>query len=95
MESHRKSRQAAQAVALTSRSRDGIRISWPQTPPGPGRREQGRWRFHERKVRQLYAMPMAELPRGLARPLRKRWPGAAPAAADLPPAGVLTQSSGH
>ena len=59
------------------------------------RREQGRWRFHERKVRQLYAMPMAELPRGLAKPLRKRWPGAAPAAADLPPADVLTQSSGH
>ena len=57
--------------------------------------EQGRWRFHERKVRQLYAMPMAELPRGLAKPLRKRWPGAAPAAADLPPADILTQSSAH
>ena len=37
----------------------------------------------------------AELPRGLAKPLRKRWPGAAPAAADLPPVDVLTQSSGH
>ena len=57
--------------------------------------DDARWRFHERKVRQLYAMPMAELPRGLAKPLRKRWPGAAPAAADLPPADVLTQSSGH
>ena len=47
-------------------------------------REEGRWRFQERKVRQLYAMPLAELPGGLAQALRKRWPGTEPAAGDWP-----------
>jgi ketosteroid isomerase-like protein len=48
------------------------------------RREEGRWRFRERKVRQLYAMPLADLPQGLAQDLRKRWPGTEPAAGDWP-----------
>ena len=52
-------------------------------------REDERWCFRERKVRQLYAMPLRELPAGLAEDLRKRWPGTAPAPADLPPPGVL------
>ena len=55
-------------------------------------REDGRWRFRQRAVRQLYAMPLAELPTGLALDLRKRWPGTDPAAADLPPDGALDGS---
>ncbi|WP_370324173.1 nuclear transport factor 2 family protein [Euzebya sp.] len=47
-------------------------------------REGGRWRFRERTVQQLYAMPLSELPSGLAQPDRKRWPGTDPAPADLP-----------
>ncbi len=48
------------------------------------RRETGQWRFHERQVSQLYAMPLTDLPDGLASDLRKRWPGAPPEAADWP-----------
>lgn len=46
--------------------------------------DDGRWRFRERKVDQLYAMPLADLPSGLASDLRKRWPGTEPAPAELP-----------
>lgn len=42
------------------------------------------WRFHERRVRQLYAMPLAELADGLSEGGRKRWPGTAHAEAELP-----------
>jgi ketosteroid isomerase-like protein len=48
------------------------------------RREEGHWRFQERRVDQLYAMPLEELVTGLADPLRKRWPGTEPAPADIP-----------
>lgn len=48
------------------------------------RREEGCWRFQERQVRQLYAMPLSELPQGLAQELRKRWPGSKPAPGDWP-----------
>lgn len=48
------------------------------------RREDGAWRFERRQVRQLYAMPLSELPDGLAQELRKRWPGTEPARADWP-----------
>ena len=50
--------------------------------------EDGRWRFSRRDVRTLYAMPLRDLVAGgLAWPERKRWPGVAPSAAELPPAG--------
>lgn len=45
---------------------------------------EGNWLFRERRIQQLYAMPLAELPEGLASDLRKRWPGTEPTAADLP-----------
>lgn len=48
------------------------------------RREDGSWRFHERRVKQLYALPLSDLPSGLASTLRIRWPGTQPAKADLP-----------
>jgi uncharacterized protein (TIGR02246 family) len=48
------------------------------------RREDGRWRFRERRIEQLYAMPLAELTTGLAESRRKRWPGTEPAEADIP-----------
>lgn len=47
-------------------------------------REDGAWRFAERQVQQLYAVPLAELPTALAQPDRKRWPGTDPAPAELP-----------
>lgn len=43
-----------------------------------------RWRFRERRIEQLYAMPLADLPEGMASDLRKRWPGTEAAPADLP-----------
>jgi ketosteroid isomerase-like protein len=43
------------------------------------RREDGRWRFHERVVRLLYVLPLSELTRGFAERRRVRWPGAEPA----------------
>lgn len=48
------------------------------------RREGGRWRFRERRARQLYAAPLADLPDVLGTGLRRRWPGTEPAPADLP-----------
>lgn len=48
------------------------------------RREDGRWRFHERRARQLYAAPLADLPDVLGTTLRRRWPGTEPAPAHLP-----------
>lgn len=47
-------------------------------------REDGAWRFQERVVQQLYAMPLADLLTGLAERDRKRWPGTPAAPADLP-----------
>ncbi|MGY1616131.1 nuclear transport factor 2 family protein [Geodermatophilus sp. SYSU D00691] len=50
-------------------------------------RDGGRWRFRRRDVLTLYAMPLRELTAGgLAWPERKRWPGRAPSASELPPA---------
>lgn len=46
--------------------------------------DDGRWRFRERRIHQLYAMPLADLPEGMAGDLRKRWPGTSPAPADIP-----------
>ena len=43
------------------------------------RREDGRWRFHERVVRLLYVLPLSELARGFAERRRVRWPGTEPA----------------
>lgn len=48
------------------------------------RREEGTWKFHQRQVRQLYAMPLRELADDLAAPARKRWPDTTPAVAELP-----------
>ncbi|MBW0090153.1 nuclear transport factor 2 family protein [Pseudonocardia sp. KRD-184] len=48
------------------------------------RREDGRWKFHERRAQQLYAAPLSELSTVLQTTLRKRWPGTEPAPADLP-----------
>lgn len=48
------------------------------------RRTADGWRFHERRVRQLYAMPLAELAEGLSQGNRKRWPNTEPAEAELP-----------
>ena len=47
-------------------------------------REEGSWRFRERKVVQLYAMPLSELVTDYSAGLRKRWPGTEPALTDLP-----------
>lgn len=48
-------------------------------------REDGVWRFRERVVGQLYAMPLLDLAAGgLAQTDRKRWPGTDPAPAELP-----------
>ncbi|MBG01620.1 MAG: hypothetical protein CL470_05040 [Acidimicrobiaceae bacterium] len=44
----------------------------------------GEWKFFERKVQQLYAMPLADLPSEIAGSLRQRWPGTEPKLADLP-----------
>lgn len=52
----------------------------------------GQWRFRERRIEQLYAMPLADLPEGMASDLRKRWPGAEPAAADVPEGTATWQS---
>ena len=49
------------------------------------KREDGRWRFAERRVEQLYAMELSELPDGMDSLLRKRWPGTEPAQADWGP----------
>ena len=49
------------------------------------KREDSRWRFAERRVEQLYAMELSELPDGMDSLLRKRWPGTEPAPADLGP----------
>jgi len=49
-------------------------------------RDSERWRFRRRDVRTLYAMPLRDLVAGgLSWPERKRWPGVAPSAAELPP----------
>lgn len=47
-------------------------------------RENGHWRFRTRKAQQLYGLPIEEWGRSLGDSLRKRWPGAEPAAADIP-----------
>lgn len=47
-------------------------------------REDGVWRFRSRRAQQLYGLPMDELGSTLGDELRKRWPGAAPAPADIP-----------
>lgn len=47
-------------------------------------REDGAWRFRERKVQQLYAMPLRELLDDLGGQRRKRWPGTEPVEAELP-----------
>lgn len=47
-------------------------------------REDGQWKFLERVIRFLYVLPLRELPAHLSEPLRKRWPGTAPAEVELP-----------
>jgi hypothetical protein len=47
-------------------------------------REDGRWRFRERVVKQLYAMPLRELVTDLNADKRVRWAGTEPAVADIP-----------
>lgn len=47
-------------------------------------REDGRWRFRERRVRQLYALPLRDLPDLMGDERRVRWPGTEPAEAALP-----------
>lgn len=42
------------------------------------------WLFQERDLRFRYVLPFDEVAHGLADPLRVRWPGMAPKAADLP-----------
>jgi uncharacterized protein (TIGR02246 family) len=49
------------------------------------------WKFYERKVQQLYAMPLADLPKEIAGSLRQRWPGTEPKAADLPESTISWQ----
>jgi ketosteroid isomerase-like protein len=46
--------------------------------------EEGRWRFVERRLKFLYATPADEWPAIFRTELRRRWPGQAPARADLP-----------
>lgn len=48
------------------------------------RREDGRWKFRERRALQLYAAPLADLPEVLPTTLRRRWPGTEPAPAHIP-----------
>jgi hypothetical protein len=47
-------------------------------------REDDRWRFRQREVRQQYAMPLQDLVTDYSAKHRKRWPDAEQAAADLP-----------
>ena len=47
-------------------------------------REDGTWRFRERKVLQLYAMPLRELIDDYSAERRKRWPNTEPGVTDLP-----------
>lgn len=47
-------------------------------------REEGRWRFRERTVKQLYALPLRDLPDLMGDDLRIRWPGTEPVGAALP-----------
>ena len=49
------------------------------------KREDRRWRFAERRVEQLYAMELSEIPDQMDLLLRKRWPGSEPAPADWGP----------
>lgn len=49
------------------------------------KKEDGTWRFAERRVEQLYAMELSELPDQMDSVLRKRWPGTEPASADWGP----------
>jgi hypothetical protein len=42
------------------------------------------WVFQEREIRFRYVLPFDEVADGLADPLRVRWPGVPPRAADLP-----------
>jgi hypothetical protein len=42
------------------------------------------WVFQERAIRFRYVLPFDEVADGLADPLRVRWPGVPPRAADLP-----------
>ncbi len=54
--------------------------------------DDGRWRFRHRRIEQLYAMPLGDLPEGMASDLRKRWPGTEPARADLPEGSATWQA---
>ena len=49
------------------------------------KKEDDKWCFAERRVEQLYAMELRELPDQMDSPLRKRWPGTEPAPADWGP----------
>lgn len=47
------------------------------------RRFDGRWRFHERRMRVLYVLKLSEMATGFADRLRVRWPGTEPAEAQI------------
>ena len=47
-------------------------------------REGGQWKFRERTIQTLYAVPLTELPDAFGSPLRKRWPGTEPEPCELP-----------
>ena len=47
-------------------------------------REDGQWKFRERTIQTLYAVPLAELPEAFGNTFRKRWPGAEPETCELP-----------
>jgi hypothetical protein len=47
-------------------------------------REDSQWRFRRRDIQFIYAAPTEELAEIYAGELRKRWPGAEPAPADIP-----------
>ena len=54
-------------------------------PPGLfAELQDGAWRFRSRRQQFLYVLPLKDLPSSLGDSLRKRWPGTAPARAELP-----------
>jgi len=59
-------------------------------------RRNGRWYFTDRQQKLRYAMPFEELANAYTTPLRKRLPGSAPQAAELPetlPTWITAQAS--
>lgn len=55
-------------------------------------RRDGRWLFTERAIDMFYLVPLSELPTALGEPLRRRWPGTAPTATELPEGSAAWQA---